>query len=70
MIPSGLRQWHTSWRKLYQFLRGPNCLQVVLEAAGTSRRQFHENDDDNEDDDEDKDSGEDDETDDEEYEAT
>ncbi|KAK4385676.1 hypothetical protein Sango_2691600 [Sesamum angolense] len=49
-------------------LRDPNGLQVVLEAASTSRRQLHENDDENED--EDEDSGGDDETDDEEYEAT
>ncbi|KAK4397283.1 hypothetical protein Sango_1564900 [Sesamum angolense] len=45
-------------------LRDPNGVQVVLEAAGTSRRQLHENDEENED------SGWDDNTDDEEYEAT
>ncbi|KAL0329088.1 UNVERIFIED_CONTAM: hypothetical protein Sradi_4895500 [Sesamum radiatum] len=49
-------------------LRDPNGLQVVLEAAGTSRRQLHENDVQNED--EDEDIGGDDETDDQEYEAT
>ncbi|KAL0296024.1 UNVERIFIED_CONTAM: hypothetical protein Sradi_6654500 [Sesamum radiatum] len=46
----------------------PNGLQVVLEAAGTSWRQLHENDNDNKD--EGEDSSGDDETDDEEYEAT
>ncbi|KAL0370881.1 UNVERIFIED_CONTAM: hypothetical protein Sangu_0406200, partial [Sesamum angustifolium] len=46
----------------------PNGLQVVLEAAGTSRRGLHENDDENED--EDEDNGGDNETDDEEYKAT
>ncbi|KAL0334030.1 UNVERIFIED_CONTAM: hypothetical protein Sangu_1559200 [Sesamum angustifolium] len=46
----------------------PNGLQVVLEAAGTSWRQLHENDDENED--ENEHSGGDDETGDEEYEAT
>ncbi|KAL0393121.1 UNVERIFIED_CONTAM: hypothetical protein Sradi_2534900 [Sesamum radiatum] len=49
-------------------LHDPNSLQVVLEAAGISRRQLHEYDDENED--EFEDSGEDDEIDDEEYEAT
>ncbi|KAL0290417.1 UNVERIFIED_CONTAM: hypothetical protein Scaly_2671400 [Sesamum calycinum] len=49
-------------------LRDPNGLQVVLEAAGTSRRQLHENNNDNKD--EDEDNGGDDVTDDEEYEAT
>ncbi|KAL0295150.1 UNVERIFIED_CONTAM: hypothetical protein Sangu_3203600 [Sesamum angustifolium] len=45
-------------------LRDPNGLQVVLEAAGTSWRQLHENDDENKEEDEDN------EIDDEEYEAT
>ncbi|KAK4386176.1 hypothetical protein Sango_2488200 [Sesamum angolense] len=49
-------------------LHDPNSLQVVLEAAGTSRRQLHENDDENEN--EHEDSGGDDKTDDEKYEAT
>ncbi|KAL0313698.1 UNVERIFIED_CONTAM: hypothetical protein Scaly_2909700 [Sesamum calycinum] len=44
----------------------PNGLQVVLEAAGTSWGQLHENDDKNED----EDSGRDGKTDDKEYEAT
>ncbi|KAL0419334.1 UNVERIFIED_CONTAM: hypothetical protein Sradi_1346900 [Sesamum radiatum] len=46
----------------------PNVLQVVLEAAGTSRRGLHENENENED--EDEDSGGDNETDDEEFEGT
>ncbi|KAL0301935.1 UNVERIFIED_CONTAM: hypothetical protein Sradi_6470300 [Sesamum radiatum] len=46
-------------------LRDPNGLQVVLEAAGTSQRQLHENDDENEDEDSDRD-----ESDDDEYKAT
>ncbi|KAL0329398.1 UNVERIFIED_CONTAM: hypothetical protein Sradi_4926500 [Sesamum radiatum] len=47
-------------------LRDPNGSQVVLEAAGTSRGQLHENDDENED--EDEDNGRDDKTDDKKYE--
>ncbi|KAL0295569.1 UNVERIFIED_CONTAM: hypothetical protein Sangu_3194800 [Sesamum angustifolium] len=49
-------------------LRDPNGVQVVLEVAGTSGRQLHENDEENED--EDEDSGGDDDTDEEEYKAT
>ncbi|KAL0327891.1 UNVERIFIED_CONTAM: hypothetical protein Scaly_2221700 [Sesamum calycinum] len=47
-------------------LRDPNGLQVVLEAAGTSQRQLHENDDENEDEDSDRDESDDDD----EYKAT
>ncbi|KAK4406442.1 hypothetical protein Sango_0650700 [Sesamum angolense] len=46
-------------------LRDPNGLQVVLEVAGTTRRQLHENNDDNEN--EYENNGRDDETDDDEY---
>ncbi|KAL0389063.1 UNVERIFIED_CONTAM: hypothetical protein Scaly_0263400 [Sesamum calycinum] len=49
-------------------LRDANGIQVVLEVAGTSRRQLHENDEENEDEDEGSDG--DDKTDDEEYDAT
>ncbi|KAK4382904.1 putative flavin-containing monooxygenase 1 [Sesamum angolense] len=58
-------------------LHDPNDLQVVVDrsmaqqqAAGTSRSQVHENDDENYDEYEDEDSSRDDETDDDEYEAT
>ncbi|KAL0455891.1 UNVERIFIED_CONTAM: hypothetical protein Slati_0928300 [Sesamum latifolium] len=81
MSKSGLRYAHINWNEVVPVpvvaidnqtydLRDPNGLQVMIDnqAAGTSRSQARQTDDENEDDDEDN--FENDETDDDEYELT